>query len=116
MKRSPAITRHLLARQVAERVDGLSLRLAKAAVDALTDSIADTLADEGVIQLNGFGTFSVRHRSARQTLHPRTRKPISIPAANVPHFAPSPQLRQRVAAAIASSEVGNGSQAFFPSE
>lgn len=105
MKRSPAVTRHLLAREVASRVDGLSLRMAKAAVDALTESIADVLLEDGTVQLNGFGTFSLRHRAARQTFHPRTRQPIAIPAASVPNFSPSPQLRHRIAEAIAPPNV-----------
>lgn len=104
VKHSPTITRRLLARQVAAQVDGLSLRLAGAAVEAIASSIADALASDGTVQLNGFGTFSVRQRPARQTFHPRTREPITIPAASVPHFSPSPQLRDRVSTACARVE------------
>ncbi|MEO1132760.1 MAG: HU family DNA-binding protein [Cyanobacteria bacterium J06639_1] len=101
MNQSPTVTRRILARQVAAQVDGLSLRLAKAAVDAVTASIEDALAADSTVQIKGFGTFSVRQRAARQTFHPRTQQPIAIPAASVPHYSPSPQHRDRVSAAHA---------------
>lgn len=44
------------------------------------------------MRLARFGTFSLRYRPARQTYHPRTKAPIHIPAAQVPHFVPSPEL------------------------
>lgn len=119
MKHAPTVTRRLLARQVAAQVDGLSLRLAGAAVDAIAVSIADALAADRTVQLNGFGTFSVRQRSARNTFHPRTRQPVSIPAASVPHFSPSPQLRDRVSDARArfqASQSLESLQSFHPEE
>ena len=88
--------RHTLARLVADRVDGLSVRMASAAVEATCDTIAEALARNESVTLSNFGTFKTRQRNSRQTQHPRTREPIEIPAALVPAFVPSRQLQQQV--------------------
>ncbi|WP_017326861.1 HU family DNA-binding protein [Synechococcus sp. PCC 7336] len=96
------MNRRTLARQVAEQVDGLSIRLASAAVDAACEAIAAALADNESVTLSGFGTFKTRYRNPRQTWHPRTRQPVIIPAAFVPSFVPSTELQQRVKQALLS--------------
>ena len=70
---------------VAEK-SGLSKKDADSAVNAVIDSIVAALAKEEKVQLVGFGTFEVRHRSARQGRDPRTNSPITIPASKVPAF------------------------------
>jgi nucleoid DNA-binding protein len=90
------LNRHTLSRQVAAQVDGLSIQMASAAIDACLESIAQSLASGGSIRLSGFGTFSLRQRKARTTRHPRTQQFITVPAALIPHFTPSIHLRQRV--------------------
>ncbi|GAB1779869.1 hypothetical protein PMEGAS67_53460 [Priestia megaterium] len=42
----------------------------KKAVDALFETISNTLATEGKIQLVGFGTFKVRERAERTGRNP----------------------------------------------
>ncbi|MGK7906340.1 MAG: HU family DNA-binding protein [Synechococcus sp.] len=86
--------RSTLARQVAEQVDGLSIRLASAAVDATCDAISAALARDEAVTLSNFGTFKTRQRKSRQTLHPRTRQPVMVPAARLPAFVPSPKLQR----------------------
>lgn len=70
---------------VAEK-SGLSKKDADSAVNAVIDSIVAALAKEEKVQLVGFGTFEVRHRSARQGRDPRTNSPITIPASKIPAF------------------------------
>ncbi|MGK7911365.1 MAG: HU family DNA-binding protein [Synechococcus sp.] len=88
--------RRALARLVAERVDGLSVRMASAAVEAICDVIAESLAHGEGVTLSNFGTFKTRQRKARQTYHPRTKEPVTIPAARTAAFVPSPKLQERV--------------------
>ncbi|NJO85763.1 MAG: HU family DNA-binding protein [Synechococcaceae cyanobacterium RM1_1_27] len=90
------LNRRLLARQMAQQVDGLTVQLAQAALEAVMESIGCALAQGQDVRLAGFGTFSISQRRARSTRHPRTGQPIAIPAARVPMFSPSPQLRQRM--------------------
>ena len=63
---------------VAEKAN-ISKKDADTAVNAVIDTIVETLAKDEKVQLVGFGTFEVRSRSERQGRDPRTNSPITIP-------------------------------------
>ncbi len=56
------------------------------ALDAVVDSITDTLKKGDPVSLVGFGTFQVKHRAAREGRNPQTGATIQIAATNVPSF------------------------------
>ncbi|MFF2596969.1 HU family DNA-binding protein [Priestia megaterium] len=66
----------------------------KKAVDALFETISNTLANEEKIQLIGFGTFEVRERAARTGRNPQTGEEMKIPASKVPAFKPGKELKE----------------------
>ncbi|USL45396.1 HU family DNA-binding protein (plasmid) [Priestia megaterium] len=66
----------------------------KKAVDALFETISNTLANEEKIQLIGFGTFEVRERAARTGRNPQTGEEMTIPASKVPAFKPGKELKE----------------------
>ncbi|MEH7342545.1 HU family DNA-binding protein [Bacillus sp. JJ1532] len=66
------------------------------AVDALFDTISNTLAEGEKIQLIGFGTFEVRERSARKGRNPQTGEEIDIAASKIPAFKPGKELKEAV--------------------
>ena len=68
----------------------------KKAVDALFESISNTLAKEEKIQLLGFGTFEVRERAERTGRNPQTGEEMTIPASKVPAFKPGKELKAAV--------------------
>ncbi|PEU49930.1 DNA-binding protein [Priestia megaterium] len=68
----------------------------KKAVDALFETISNTLAKEEKIQLIGFGTFEVRERAARTGRNPQTGEEMTIPASKVPAFKPGKELKATV--------------------
>ena len=68
----------------------------KKAVDALFETISNTLAKEEKIQLIGFGTFEVRERAARTGRNPQTGEEMTIPASKVPAFKPGKELKVAV--------------------
>ncbi|KRD85624.1 DNA-binding protein [Bacillus sp. Root147] len=68
----------------------------KKAVDALFESISNTLAKEEKIQLIGFGTFEVRERAERTGRNPQTGEEMAIPASKVPAFKPGKELKEAV--------------------
>ena len=68
---------------VAEKAN-ISKKDADTAVNAVIDTIVETLAKDEKVQLVGFGTFEVRSRSERQGRDPNS--PITIPASKVPAF------------------------------
>jgi DNA-binding protein HU-beta len=86
----------------AELVDAVAsaANLSKAdagrAVDAMVDTITAALKTGQQVSVVGFGTFSVKHRSARSGRNPRTGDTIEIAASNVPGFKAGKALRDAV--------------------
>ena len=74
----------------------LSKKDAEAAVNAVFDSVKDALAEGDKVSLIGFGTFSVKTRSARTGLNPRTKETIEIPESKVPAFKAGSALKDAV--------------------
>jgi DNA-binding protein HU-beta len=84
-----------LAQQVASRggVDGSQ---AKAAVDAVFETIADELQGGGEVSVSGFGKFSVADRAARQGVNPATGEKIQIAASKAAKFSPASGLKNKL--------------------
>ena len=74
----------------------LSKASAGRALDAMTDTITNALAEEDQVVLVGFGTFSVKDRAARTGRNPQTGEPIEIAAAKIPSFKPGKALKDAV--------------------
>lgn len=66
------------------------------ALDAVVDSITDSLKKGDPVALVGFGTFAVKHRAARSGRNPQTGATIQIKAANVPGFKAGKALKDAV--------------------
>jgi len=66
------------------------------ALNALIDGITDALSREEQVALVGFGTFSVRMRSARTGRNPQTGEVIQIKAAKIPGFKAGKALKDAV--------------------
>jgi len=65
-------------------------------INAVTETIGDTLSRGEKVTLVGFGTFQAANRKARRGVNPQTRESIQIPAKKVPKFAPGKGLREKV--------------------
>jgi DNA-binding protein HU-beta len=76
---------------------GLSKKDSAAALDAVTNAIADSLAKGEPVRLLGFGTFDVKSRAARTGKNPRTGESISIAASKMPSFKAGKELKDQVA-------------------
>ena len=66
------------------------------AVDAVLDGISGALGRGDSVALVGFGTFSVRHRAAREGRNPQTGATIQIKAKNVVKFKAGAELSSSV--------------------
>jgi len=66
------------------------------ALDAVIDSITESLQKGDPVALVGFGTFAVKHRAARAGRNPQTGATIQIKAANVPGFKAGKALKEAV--------------------
>ncbi len=90
------MTKQEFVDRVAQRAN-LSRREAAEAVDAVLDSITDTLRQGGEVNFTGFGKFSTQHRKERQGVNPRNpSQKVTIPAATVPKFSAGSSLKQAV--------------------
>ena len=84
-----------LINAVAEKSE-LSKKDAAKAVDAVFDSVMDSLKKGEKVQIIGFGNFEVRDRSARKGRNPQTGEEIEIPASKVPAFKAGKALKEIV--------------------
>lgn len=65
-------------------------------MEAVFDSITETLSNDEKVQIIGFGTFEVRERAARKGRNPQTGDEIEIPASKVPAFKAGKALKESV--------------------
>ncbi|AMG03408.1 MULTISPECIES: nucleoid-associated protein HU-alpha [Vibrio] len=80
---------------IAEKAD-LTKAQAKAALEATLGAVEGALKEGDQVQLIGFGTFKVNHRSARTGRNPKTGEEIKIAAANVPAFVAGKALKDAI--------------------
>ncbi|WNK18829.1 HU family DNA-binding protein [Halomonas piscis] len=66
------------------------------ALDAMVESVTDSLKQGESVSLVGFGTFTIKERAARTGRNPQTGQPIEISAARVPSFKAGKALKDAV--------------------
>ncbi len=76
---------------------GLSKKDSKEAVDAVIDTITETLVKKETVSFIGFGTFSTASRAARTARVPGTDKTVDVPATIVAKFKVGKALKEAVA-------------------
>lgn len=85
---------------VIKKVEKEKLELSKAAVgrivDYVFDSIREALKKDKVVQLVGFGSFTVRQRKERKGRNPKTGATITIKARKTVGFKASKDLKDLV--------------------
>ena len=89
------MTKQEFVSAVSQRAN-LSSRDAQNAVDAVLDTIEETLSGGGDVNFTGFGKFSVSNRAARQGVNPRTGERVQIAATKVPKFSAGSKLKAAV--------------------
>lgn len=65
-------------------------------LNSFVNTVSNELANNGKVQLVGFGTFETRKRAARTGLNPQTKEEIKIPACTVPAFKAGKALKDKV--------------------
>lgn len=71
---------------VAEKIEGATKKDIAVVVDALLETIKETVASGEKITLAGFGNFEVTERAARTGRNPQTGESIEIAASKSPKF------------------------------
>ena len=96
VKKQPKIlTKKILADEIAEQ-QGLTKKAAAEIVNYVFDEASKTLKKGGVVNINGFGKFSITKRSARKGRNPQTGEVVKIKAKKVPVFKASKTLKDLV--------------------
>ena len=86
------MTKSELIEAICEKND-LSKKAGGEIVDALFNTLQETIMAEGKFAYPGFGTFTAPKRAARTGRNPRTGATIKIKAAKVPKFRPGKGLK-----------------------
>jgi DNA-binding protein HU-beta len=90
------VTKQEFVDAVAQR-SGLGKREAAQAVEAVLETITETLRRRDQINFTGFGKFMTSDRKARMGVNPRNPgEKVHIPAATVPKFTAGSSLKQTV--------------------
>ena len=90
------MTKQEFVAEVANRSQ-LTARDAGKAVDAVLETITDTLKSGGEVAFTGFGKFTAQQRAARTGVNPRNpTEKVHIPAARVPKFSAGSALKSAV--------------------
>jgi integration host factor subunit beta len=74
----------------------LSRKQAIDVINAITQSISDSLAEGNKVEIRGFGSFRIRDRKARTAYNPISRVEVEVPAKKVPYFTAGKDLRKVV--------------------
>lgn len=84
-----------LVKQIAEK-SKLTKENSTKALEALIQTITESLKAGEPVSLTGFGSFKVTRREERQGRNPRTGDPITIAAATVPSFTAGKTFKDAV--------------------
>ena len=76
--------------------NALSQKQAAAVVDCVLGAVVDTVAAGESVALFGFGTFSLKHRDARQGRNPATGEAMEFAASNTPVFKAAQVFKDKV--------------------
>ena len=75
---------------------GITLRDAEVCINTLFNSIADTLAKGGRVEIRGFGSFKVKEYEPYSGRNPKTGDPIQVRSKKLPYFKLSSLMRRRI--------------------
>lgn len=95
---SERINTGVFIREIAKKTK-VNIPVVKAVIDAMPETIANHLAQDDVLSLNGIGVFSARTKAARTGRNPYTGESMEIPEKQIPHFKFSETISKIVAKA-----------------
>lgn len=81
--------------EIAEQT-GIEKVAVQTAVEAFMESVKKSVAQGENVYLRGFGSFIVKQRAEKIGRNISAKKPIVIPAHNIPAFKPSKTFMEKV--------------------
>jgi|SaaInlStandDraft_2_1057019.scaffolds.fasta_scaffold289449_1 integration host factor subunit beta len=89
------MTKADLVEKVVSRIE-INKRQAEAVINAMIQSISDSLVGGDRVIVQGFGSFRVRARNGRNFRNPKSGEIVAVPAKKVPFFTAGKDLRAMV--------------------
>ena len=74
---------------------GLDADLVQSMTQDLLASMSDILANGDSLSVQGFGSFEVKKKDERLSVHPQTKQRVMIPPKLVPVFRPGSHLKSK---------------------
>ena len=91
-----AITKSEIINALSEQQRHIGYRDVEFSVKAILDHLADNLAENGRIEIRGFGSFTLRYRKPRMGRNPKTGEAVELDSRYVAYFKPGKEMRERV--------------------
>ena len=76
---------------------GMTKKDAKTMLEAVVDTLVETLEAGNSVAIPGFGKLKIVERAARQAHNPQTKEIIEVPAKKAVRFAPAKALKDAIA-------------------
>ncbi|MBN4077818.1 integration host factor subunit beta [Nitrospina gracilis] len=89
------MTKANLVERVADKIH-VTKKQAEVVINALLESIRDSLSEGNNVEIRGFGSFRIRERNARIARNPKSGQAVEVPAKKVPFFKAGKDLRDIV--------------------
>jgi len=89
------VNKRELAEAFAKEI-GITLRDAEVCVNTLFNSMADTLAKGGRVEIRGFGSFKVKEYEPYSGRNPKTGESIQVCRKKLPYFRLGSIMRERI--------------------
>ena len=86
-------------RVLSDKLPELQTKDVELAVNCILEHINTVLGNGDRFEIRGFGSFDLRHQSARLSRNPKTGESVNLAAKVRLHFKPGKELRDRVDAA-----------------
>lgn len=90
------MTKSVLIEKISEKLEGLSKKQTEVIIETIFESVKDSLAQGGKVEIRGFGNFRLRNRNARKARNPKTGASVEVPPKKVPYFKVGKELREMV--------------------
>ncbi len=90
------MTKSEMIEKLSEKHELLNKKEAEAVINVIFDGIGSALAQGDRVEIRGFGSFSVRERSAREARNPKSGEVVEIASRKTPFFKTGKELRERV--------------------
>jgi integration host factor subunit beta len=86
------MTKSDMAEKLAAKLN-ITKQQAEGIINIFTNSIIEALSKGDKVEIRGFGSFRVRHRSAKEGRNPKTGAKVFVPPKKVPFFKTGKEFR-----------------------